>query len=148
MSFQKQILPGTFEYTLSYLIDNELDLSVFDARYRDAETGAPAFDSAVLLKIVIYAYSRGITSSRRIEQTLPGEYYFHEQYHRQRKRHHTSPDVHYDEATHTRTVRQVKCFTRMGAPVRESVQRPEIKSIQPTRGKESRYPVDSCIARA
>jgi len=68
VSFHKQILPGTFEYTLSYLIDNELDLSVFDARYRNDETGAPAFDPAVLLKIVLYAYSRGITSSRKIEQ--------------------------------------------------------------------------------
>ena len=68
VSFQKQILPGTFEYTLSYLIDNELDLSVFDARYRNDETGVPAFDPGILLKIVIYAYSRGITSSRRIEQ--------------------------------------------------------------------------------
>ena len=32
-SFHKQILPGTFEYTLSYLIDHKLDLSVFDRRY-------------------------------------------------------------------------------------------------------------------
>ena len=68
VSFHKQILPGTFEYTLSYLIDHELDLSVFDARYRNDETGAPAFDPAVLLKIILYAYSRGITSSRKIEQ--------------------------------------------------------------------------------
>ena len=68
ISFHKQILPGTFEYTLSYLIDHELDLSVFDSRYHNDETGAPAFDPAVLLKIVIYAYSRGITSSRKIEQ--------------------------------------------------------------------------------
>jgi transposase len=68
VSFSKQILPGTFEYTLSYLIDHELDLSVFDARYCNDETGAPAFDPSVLLKIVIYAYSRGITSSRKIEQ--------------------------------------------------------------------------------
>ncbi len=68
VSFRKQILPGTFEYTLSYLIDHELDLGVFDARYRNDETGAPAFDPAVLLKIILYAYSRGITSSRKIEQ--------------------------------------------------------------------------------
>lgn len=68
VSFHKQILPGTFEYTLSYLIDQELDLSVFDTRYSNDETGAPAIDPAVLLKIVIYAYSRGITSSRKIEQ--------------------------------------------------------------------------------
>lgn len=26
--FDKQILPGTFEYTLHYLIDNEIDLSI------------------------------------------------------------------------------------------------------------------------
>ena len=41
ISFDKQILPGTFEYTLNYLIDNELDLSVFDNRYCNDGTGAP-----------------------------------------------------------------------------------------------------------
>jgi transposase len=68
VSFSKQILPGTFEYTLSYLIDNELDLTIFDQHYNNDETGAPAFDPAVLLKIVLYAYSRGISTSRKIEQ--------------------------------------------------------------------------------
>ncbi len=68
ISFDKQILPGTFEHTLHYLIDNEIDLSVFDLRYQNDETGAPAYDPAILLKIVLYAYSRGITSSRKIEQ--------------------------------------------------------------------------------
>ncbi len=29
--FEKQIIPGTFEHTLHYLIDNEIDLSVFDS---------------------------------------------------------------------------------------------------------------------
>jgi transposase len=64
--FDKQILPGTFEYTLSYLIDNEIDLSLFDNRYSNDETGAPAYDPSILLKIVLYAYSRGIVSSRKI----------------------------------------------------------------------------------
>lgn len=68
VSFSRQILPGSFEHTLNYLIDNELDLSVFEACYRNDETGAPAYDPAILLKIVLYAYSRGITSSREIEQ--------------------------------------------------------------------------------
>ena len=68
ISFDKQILPGTFEYTLNYLIDNELDLSIFDDRYCNDDTGAPAYDPAILLKIILYAYSRGITSSRKIEQ--------------------------------------------------------------------------------
>ncbi|MBU4286618.1 MAG: hypothetical protein L6406_20000, partial [Desulfobacterales bacterium] len=57
--FDKQILPGTFEYTLSYLIDNEIDLSLFDNHYNNDDTGAPAYDPAILLKILFYAYSRG-----------------------------------------------------------------------------------------
>jgi transposase len=66
--FDKQILPGTFEYTLHYLINNEIDLSVFDLRYKNDETGAPAYDPSILLKIILYAYSRGITRSRAIAQ--------------------------------------------------------------------------------
>jgi len=66
--FSRQILPGSFEYTLCYVIDSELDLSVFDARYCNDATGAPAYDPAILLKIVLYAYSRGIIHSREIEQ--------------------------------------------------------------------------------
>jgi transposase len=68
VSFREQILPGTFEYTLSYLIDHELDLSIFDQRYGNDETGRPAYDPALLLKIVLYAYARGIVSSRQIER--------------------------------------------------------------------------------
>ena len=66
--FSKQIVPGTFEFTLNYLIDQIIDVSVFDARYDNEETGAPAYDPALLLKIVLYAYSRGILSSREIER--------------------------------------------------------------------------------
>jgi transposase len=66
--FESQILPGTFEYTLNRLIDHELDLSLFDLRFKNDGTGAPAYDPRILLKIVLYAYSRGIVSSRRIER--------------------------------------------------------------------------------
>lgn len=68
VSFSRQILPGTFEHTLNYIVDHELDLSIFISCYHNDETGAPAYDPAILLKIVLYAYSRGITSSREIEQ--------------------------------------------------------------------------------
>jgi transposase len=69
IAFSQQILPGTFEYTLNYLIENEFDLSVFEQRYHNDETGAPAYDPAILLKIILYAYARGIVSSREIEQS-------------------------------------------------------------------------------
>ena len=51
--FDKQILPGTFEHALHYLIDNKIDMSIFDERYKNDKTGAPAYDPAILLKIVI-----------------------------------------------------------------------------------------------
>jgi transposase len=66
ISFEKQILPETFEHTLNYLIDSDLDLSAFDLCYKNDETGAPAYDPRILLKIVLYAYSKGIMSSRKI----------------------------------------------------------------------------------
>lgn len=67
VSYADQLLPGTFEYTLHHLID-QLDLGVFDARYKNDDVGAPAYDPRVLLKIILFAYSRGIVSSRRIER--------------------------------------------------------------------------------
>ena len=66
VSFERQVMPGTFEYTLSHLIDHEIDMDVFEARYSNDETGAPAYDPALLLKVVLLAYSRGVTSSRQI----------------------------------------------------------------------------------
>jgi len=36
--FDHQIQPGTFEFTLSHIIDNELDLSIFDRRCKNDET--------------------------------------------------------------------------------------------------------------
>ena len=66
INFAEQIVPGSFEYTLCYLVDHEIDMSVFEARYCNDDTGRLAYDPALLLKIVLYAYSKGITSSRQI----------------------------------------------------------------------------------
>lgn len=65
---ESQLLPGSFEHALDYLIDTEIDLSGVARRYVNDETGAPAYDPAVMLKIVLLAYSRGIISSRAIER--------------------------------------------------------------------------------
>jgi transposase len=43
-------------------------LSRFDARYKNDLTGASAYPPAMLLKVVLFAYSRGIVSSRDIER--------------------------------------------------------------------------------
>jgi transposase len=63
VGFSEQILPGTFEYALNWLVDHEIDLRAFDARYRNDETGASAYHPGVLLKVVLLGYARGLTSS-------------------------------------------------------------------------------------
>ena len=68
VDLERQLLPGTFEHALNYLIDREIDLTGFDARYKNDEAGASAYPPAMLLKVVLFAYSRGIVSSREIER--------------------------------------------------------------------------------
>lgn len=67
VDLERQLVPGTFEYALNYLVDHELDLTALRARYGNDEVGASAYDPAVLLKIILLAYSRGLVGSRRIE---------------------------------------------------------------------------------
>jgi transposase len=61
--------PGTFEYALHHLITDRLDLTPFDELYsNDGKAGGrPAYDPAILLKIILFSYSKGITSSREIQ---------------------------------------------------------------------------------
>lgn len=53
VDLQRQLVPGTFEHALDYLINHELDLSGFDRRYRNDLAGA--YRPAMLLKIVLFA---------------------------------------------------------------------------------------------
>ena len=39
VSYDKQILPGTFESSLMYLIDEKLDLTIFHTRYKNDDNG-------------------------------------------------------------------------------------------------------------
>ena len=39
---------------------------MFSNRYKNDNTGAPAYDPAILLQIVLFAYSKGATASRMI----------------------------------------------------------------------------------
>jgi transposase len=66
VDFQLQVLPGTFESAMVQLIDHELDLTPLRGRIANDARGARAFDPAVLLKIVLLGYSRGLLSSRAL----------------------------------------------------------------------------------
>ena len=67
INFNDQIQTGTFEHAVHHLVDNKLNLSLFEQVYKNADNGRPAYDPAILLKIILFAYSKGITSSREIE---------------------------------------------------------------------------------
>ena len=64
----EQLLPGTFEHAAHHLLAHAVDLSRFDARFRNDDTGAPAYPPAMLLTVVLCAYAHGIVSSRAIER--------------------------------------------------------------------------------
>nr|WP_235956587.1 transposase [Pseudoalteromonas galatheae] len=66
INFAEQILPGTFEYALCYIVENKLDLLGFDAWYNNDKTGAAAYPPAVMLKVILLGYAHGLISSRRI----------------------------------------------------------------------------------
>lgn len=64
IDFSQQIMPGTFEYALAHIVDNCLDLSGFDQWYDNDK--AAAYSPSVMLKIILFGYSRGFITSRRI----------------------------------------------------------------------------------
>lgn len=68
ISLQDQLVPGTLEHTISELVEKHLDLSVFETRYHNDETGATAIQPKILLQVILLAYARGMISSRQIER--------------------------------------------------------------------------------
>lgn len=66
-NYADRVQPDTFEHAIYYLVEYKLDMSVFESYYKNNEGGRAAYDPRVLLKIVLFAYSKGIRSSREIE---------------------------------------------------------------------------------
>ncbi len=64
----EQMEPGSFAFALDYLVDHELDLCALDAKFKNDEVGASAYDPRVMLKVVLLGYSQGLISSRAIER--------------------------------------------------------------------------------
>ena len=61
-------MPGTLEFVIHALVENRMDMSVFDERYNNDQTGRYAYDPKILLKVILLGYSRGLNSSRPIER--------------------------------------------------------------------------------
>jgi transposase len=65
---EHQLVPGTLEFAIHYLVDNHLDMNQLDCKFRNDDTGRVAYDPRILLKVILLAYSRGIIHSRKIEK--------------------------------------------------------------------------------
>jgi transposase len=63
---EKQLLPGTFECALNNIVETQINFSSFDLERKNDHTGAPAYNPKVMLKIILFAYSKGIYTSRNI----------------------------------------------------------------------------------
>jgi transposase len=68
VALKDQLMEGTMEHAINEVVDNRLNLEHFAQKYCNDDTGRPAYDPRILLKVVLLAYSRGIIGSRRIEQ--------------------------------------------------------------------------------
>jgi transposase len=68
VSLTDQLMPGTLEFAINTLVEERLEVSQFDKRYNNDETGRSAYDPKILLKVILLAYSRGVVHSRKIEK--------------------------------------------------------------------------------
>jgi transposase len=68
VSFEEQLMPETLEFAIHTLVETRMDMSVFDNNYQNDETGRSAYNPKILLKVVLFGYSRGLVTSRKIER--------------------------------------------------------------------------------
>ena len=68
VSLEAQLIPGTLEHTIHMVVENEIDISIFDEKYNNDETGCKAYNPKILLKSILLGYARGKIGSRKIEQ--------------------------------------------------------------------------------
>ena len=66
-SVEDELGPDHLIFFLHALVER-LDLSRFEVEHQEA--GRPSYPPQLLLKVWLYAYSQGLTSSRRLEQRL------------------------------------------------------------------------------
>ena len=68
ISLEEQLMPGTLEFAIHTLVETRMDTSISDHRYNNDDLGRLAYDPKILLKVVLFGYSRGLISSRQIER--------------------------------------------------------------------------------
>ncbi len=65
----RQLPPGPFEHAAHHRLAHAVDRSRFDARFRNDDTGAPAYPPAMRRTVVRSAYAHGIVRSPALDGT-------------------------------------------------------------------------------
>ncbi|MCZ7654104.1 MAG: hypothetical protein M5R42_07185 [Rhodocyclaceae bacterium] len=71
VDLQRQLLTRTFEHALNHLVDHEIDLKGFDARYKNDLTGAQRLPAGDTAQVVLFAYSPRHRQLARHRARLP-----------------------------------------------------------------------------
>ena len=65
---EDQLQPGTFEYAVHHLVEERVPEDFFDGLYDNDAVGARAYPPRMLVKVVLFGYSRGVYTSRKLER--------------------------------------------------------------------------------
>jgi transposase len=68
VSLEEQLLEGTLEYGIHHLIEERVQEEWFQELYDNDLTGRRAYPPKLLLKVILFGYSRGLSSSRELER--------------------------------------------------------------------------------
>ena len=68
VTLKDQLLEGTMEHAINEIVEKKINLTHFLENYNNDDTGRPAYDPKILLKVILLSYCRGVIGSRRIER--------------------------------------------------------------------------------
>ncbi len=64
----EQFYEDSVESILSDFVENHVDMNRFVSKYKNDIKGQPAIHPAVMLKVILYSFIKGITSTREMEK--------------------------------------------------------------------------------
>lgn len=70
LHLEEQFDEYSLEKTVNRFIEKEADLSSFEKNYNNAKKGQAAYNPKSLLKVICFAFAKGVVSSRKIEELL------------------------------------------------------------------------------
>ena len=60
----------SLEKIVNRFVEEDLDMSIFNKNYKNIKEGNTAYDPKSILKVILFSFSKGIISSRKIEENL------------------------------------------------------------------------------